>query len=297
MSVRLGLHDGYQDFQATANGGLQVTKKTYDWIDDKKDNNQKTQPVNLKTLKNVEVENIDYVMSIHHDDYNDYNPGIDWQRDSTSNIKQKWKKTHISALRWQTSNYKNIQAYQRRRNKNNNNNNNNSNIKNNNHNNYKPNNRTIILARDLMNVLQQARRAPSKPKRTGNFKMLYRGITGAAARKLMTVGVIADKGFIATTPELTIAQSFATQTGVTMRINMFSIPAGTPWMWIPQDFTPAMWMNYVQVVLPPGELTLSQVQTNSKFVDVTYRALPISVKALPDVRTLPIDMQTLPVNV
>ena len=238
------------------------------------------QPVqaNLKALKNETIKAVYF----EHQDYKHYTDSYDinWKRDSTSNIKQKWKKTHVAALRWQTANFADIQAYQRRGN---------------NNNDYKPNSQASKLARDLMNVLQQARRAPSKPKRTGNYKMLYRGITGAPAKKLLTEGVLVDKGFVATTPMVTIAEEYAQEntSGIIMRIAISSIPAGTPCMWIPQDFAPAMWMDYVQVVLPPGELILSKVQSNSKFVDVTYKPLPINARAPPNVRTLPINMRTL----
>ena len=204
LSVRAYTDKGIHRFQVAADGGLQNSGIVWGRP------SANTQKADLKALKNETIEAVYF----EHQDYKRYsdNTKINWERDSTSNIKQKWKKIHVAALRWQTRNFADIQAYQRRGN---------------NNNDYKPNSQASKLARDLMNVLQQARRAPSKPKRTGNYKMLYRGITGAPAKKLLTEGVLVDKGFVATTPMITVAEEYAQEntSGIIMRIAISSIPS------------------------------------------------------------------------
>ena len=116
-----------------------------------------------------------------------------------------------------------------------------------------------------------ARRAPSKPRGMADVRVLWRGVHGRQAERLLETGRLEGAGFIATSHDRRVAESFAIaragrRASALMCLPINTIPRGTPWIWFNHD-VPAM-ANESEVLLPPGSLQV--VSDEREFFVVRY---------------------------
>lgn len=96
-------------------------------------------------------------------------------------------------------------------------------------------------------------------------KYLYRGVHGHQAEKYVKDGKFRDRGYIAFSRRQGVASSFASggRPSIVMRLNLDSVPRGTPWIWfktssIKKGLRNAHVSNIDEgeVLLPPGTLRM-----------------------------------------
>jgi surface protein len=141
-------------------------------------------------------------------------------------------------------------------------------------------------------------RAPYRPKtltiQSEREKYLYRGIHGSLADAFIRDGKIHDNGYIAFSRRPDIASSFIgnAQEGIILRLNINSIPRGTPWLWYDSNVHGKGTNSYrssiqeYEVLLPPG--TLEKI----KYTNIDGNE-GVDVKYIPDVNATSIDGKRL----
>ena len=85
-------------------------------------------------------------------------------------------------------------------------------------------------------------------------------------------GEIRDKGFLAFSTDLEIAEEFSMGSPV-MRLAVRDIPAGTPWIWYgSKAHLKSYFARENEVLLPPGRL---HVGTTDNSIPLTNNILPV----------------------
>lgn len=94
----------------------------------------------------------------------------------------------------------------------------------------------------------------------GRAAYLYRGVklTDPAVARMLSQGVLRDRGFIAVSRRRAVAEEFG---DVVLRIDVFGIPRGTPWLWFSdapstvrqhREYNRSEYRQQAEVLLPPG---------------------------------------------
>jgi hypothetical protein len=156
--------------------------------------------------------------------------------------------------------------------------------------------KAVYIDRHMAQVFRNtAIRAPVVPLKYSHTKFLYRGVHDWQAEQLLQSGKLDIRSYIAFSRSRGIAFNFAAagNIGVLMRLRIEDVPKGTPWIWfdhsnynndghkINKTYSKNVYRSLVpneeEVLLPPGELTLSTRLHNSttngssvQFYEVEY---------------------------